>query len=267
MNRAADYAKLVLSMQPVAYYRMEPPGDPKDRAVLFDSTSGAHHGTLQFSDNYVGEPYAPGRFGQSLRLRGPMVGDYAIVPDCPKAMKDRLTVSVWAYLMNRPIGRALIATHRGVHAISDDAAQLQFTLSIDVDAESRECLEAAVTPHDGQKIAIAAEENEFPIGAWQHIAMVADGTVLHLYRNGEEVASAPCAGVLPGPEPSRLAIGCVVSNDGATPLARSPYFWPGRLDELAIFNRALSPDEIRTLYLGTPARQLPGSRDSRTGKR
>ena len=58
MFRASEgwnYAKLVLSMKPVAYYRMERPADPKDWAVLVDSAPSGRHGTL-YGTNEFTEP-------------------------------------------------------------------------------------------------------------------------------------------------------------------------------------------------------------------
>lgn len=252
-NQSADYAKLVLSMKPIAYYRMEPSEDSDRRSVLIDSSSDVHHGALYFNPAYVGEPYTTGRFGQALRLRGSMAGDYANVPNCPNANKDRLTVSVWAYLLSRPgIGnRGIIAASYDTDPTlkpEDGASMLQFRIGID--GESEKFLEGAVRQRDGKKAVLASEKSEFPIGAWQHLAMVADGTFLHLYRNGVEVASAPCIGVMPGPAFSKLAIGTSMRNDGTAPPEKLLCHWPGRLDELAIFNRALSPAEIRNLYIG-----------------
>jgi hypothetical protein len=260
IKTAADaYAETVLSMRPVAYYRMEPPRNPKDQDILMDSSLGTRNGRLYFNEQYFGERNAAGRFGQSLRLRGTMAGDYAIVPDGPHVIQDRLTVSAWVYLLIEPTGsRGIIATHRGIYASSDDAAPVQFTLDVCVSG----CLEAMVTPHHGQKMAVTQDGAKFPRGVWQHVALVADGTTLHLYRNGLVVGSAPCAGVLPKPKTSSLAVGCVVSNDGITPLARSPYFWSGRIDELAIFDRALSPDDIQRLS-GAPSARSQLQLDSR----
>ena len=109
VRESKAYADLVLSLQPVVYYRMERPKDVKDRYVLFDSAPGGHHGVLHFSDEYVGEPYVSGRFGQALRLRGPMVGDYAIVSDYPKTTDNRLTVSAWVMAMGRTYQGTIVA--------------------------------------------------------------------------------------------------------------------------------------------------------------
>jgi hypothetical protein len=74
---------------------------------------------------------------------------------------------------------------------------------------------------------------------------------LHLYRNGVEVASGPCRGVYASPAGKYLTIGCGnQAPQGVHPIC----FWEGRLDEMAIFHRALSRDEIEMLFHG-PAGQ------------
>ena len=97
-----DYAKFVLSLDPVAYYRMEGPADPKDEATIFDSSTGGNHGVLtrQKSEDPV-PAVMPVAYGDALSLRGQYGHDYAVVPDYPKTTNDQLTVSVWVWVTNR----------------------------------------------------------------------------------------------------------------------------------------------------------------------
>ena len=76
------------------------------------------------------------------------------------------------------------------------------------------------------------------------MAGVLDKSVLRLYRNGVEVASGPCNGLLANPAYSGLNIGSKTDDGDEGP---SGFFWHGRIDELAIFNRALSAAEILRL--------------------
>jgi hypothetical protein len=80
------------------------------------------------------------------------------------------------------------------------------------------------------------------------VAFVADGQTLRLYRNGEEVSSAPYKGLVRDPRIKALAIGTKLDLSGEEPDHVDFNMWDGRLDELAIFNHALSPGEIRELY-------------------
>ena len=262
-SSADAYAELVLSMKPAVYYRMEQPRDEKDGNVVFDSAPGGHHGILHFSNEYVGTPYDSGRFGRSLRFRGPMVGDYAIVPDYPKATHGRLTVSAWVLAIGRPYWAMVAANWGNVYVGRYD--QGQFMLGICQFPKERKLL-AAVTQRDGRLACAEVHEEPFsealPMGVWQHLALVADGTVLHVYRDGVQVAAIPCLGVLPNPPMTSLGIGCK-TNTAGTGLQEDPVqraYWQGRIDELAIFNQAFSAQEIRQLYLG---KSLPGQTDSK----
>ncbi len=243
-TRSDAYGALVLSMQPAVYYRMEMPkdGDPK---VLHDSAPGGHHGTIHFADGYVDTtPYAEGRFGQSLRLRGPMVGDYAIVEDYPKATDGRLTIAAWVLALGRS-DPSIIAANWILNASHRNEGQFVLYYSY----PSNGNFAGRGSDRNGLA-AIAIEgktwESAFPLGTWQHVAQVFDGDVMHLYRNGVEVASCPCRGVLRDPPVKWLSIGC----EEIAGIAGKVGFWQGKIDELAVFNHALSVGQIQQLFQG-----------------
>ena len=80
-------------------------------------------------------------------------------------------------------------------------------------------------------------------GGWMHFALVRSGSEAYTYINGEMVnRSMRCSGV-------------DISNDAPLSFANSPCIKGGRgqrfkgvLDELRVFDRALTPDEIKALY-------------------
>ena len=248
MRDSQAYAQMVLSLGPAVYYRMEPPTDKKDHRVIFDSSPGGHHGTLYFSDEYGGQPYSLGHMGWSLVLRGPLQGDHAIVPDYPKTSNDQLTVSAWVMAWHLE-GRAFIAGNWGHDRLAGGRECTgQFLFGVwDVGN-----LAAHVTQHDGRLIFISepGSPDGFPRGQWLHVALSADETTLRLYRNGVEVASRPCHGISPRPLVASLGIGCKTNSEGTHVEYTYPCYWCGRIDELAIFNRALSTREIKALYEG-----------------
>ena len=52
----------------------------------------------------------------------------------------------------------------------------------------------------------------------------------------------------------QLTIGCKdMRRSGDAPDIQPEFFWPGCIDELAIFNHTLSVAEIRQLFEGRPA--------------
>ncbi len=78
-------------------------------------------------------------------------------------------------------------------------------------------------------------------GDWTHIAGVYDGSRMILYRNGQEVASLVKTGSVDQSGTVQAAIGNQPTAAGET----RPF--DGLLDDIRIFDRALSPAEILTL--------------------
>ena len=105
------YGKLVLSLNPAVYYRMEKPTGQAAQRMVIDSTSGSNNGKLY--SRRKNTSYSAGRFGYAINLGGSGRGEYVIVPDYPKADNDSLTVSAWVLAMSRP-RRAIIASNWGV---------------------------------------------------------------------------------------------------------------------------------------------------------
>ncbi|MHC4558287.1 MAG: LamG domain-containing protein [Planctomycetota bacterium] len=87
-----------------------------------------------------------------------------------------------------------------------------------------------VNRYAGQEVAGIQPE----VGQWEHIAFTFDGTTGTLYHKGLAVASGPFS---LGPDTEAgLRFGCNDQNGG------NPY--NGALDEVRIYNRALSREEI-----------------------
>ena len=80
---------------------------------------------------------------------------------------------------------------------------------------------------------------------WQHVAGVADGSMLRVYLNGIEVGAAPYDGTIATGSGEGLGIGDSVSQP-------STIRFNGLLDELAIWNVALTPEQILSHYNAGP---------------
>jgi hypothetical protein len=81
------------------------------------------------------------------------------------------------------------------------------------------------------------------IGAWIHLAGTYDGQAWHLYSNGIERATrVDTLGAFPIDAPWGIGGRAAVEPPGDRRL------FTGRLDEVRIYNRALSPSEILDLY-------------------
>gem|GEM_PF-4049125 len=83
---------------------------------------------------------------------------------------------------------------------------------------------------------------------WHHLAATFDGTVSRVFLDGEVVGETPAPIVItPSDQPFRIGQAALSKERGMR----------GFIDEVAIFNRALSPDEVRTVYrIGRAGRPL-----------
>lgn len=80
---------------------------------------------------------------------------------------------------------------------------------------------------------------------WYHIAQTYDGSTLKLYVNGVQVNSSSNSGTVRYDD-SNVTIGADDNNGNST--AGMTFFFNGSIDEVMIFNRALSSAEILFLY-------------------
>jgi len=76
---------------------------------------------------------------------------------------------------------------------------------------------------------------QLPLNTWTHLAVTHDGTTLRLYVNGAQVGS-------------RAVAGSLLTSSGALRIGGNSIwgeFFQGSIDEVRIYNRALSPGEIQ----------------------
>ena len=237
-ERASEFARQLRALDPVAYYRMR----ITPEATLLRDVS-AHHLDGVIVPGSSQSTTVTGRIGAGLRLGGPATQSYAVVRDFPKAPTPALTVCAWVRADSRPRW-ASIAKHWAKDGGRNGGGQFHFGLWHDDGS-----LEVHV--HDAARREVGVRETEpLPIGEWQFVAFTLDGATLRLYRNGREVAAAPCRG-LSSSAPNGLGIG-VKLDRGLAPERNTPGFWDGVLDELAIFHRALSAEQILALYQLAP---------------
>lgn len=87
-------------------------------------------------------------------------------------------------------------------------------------------------------------------GVWYHICGVYDGVYNRLYLNGSEVSSASYSGTV-STTARNLTVGCSDIASGNT------RFFDGMIDEVSLFNRALTANEVAELYSSGSGEQYP----------
>jgi len=98
--------------------------------------------------------------------------------------------------------------------------------------DDRPCFEVPLTDWSHH----LSGSDPLPLGQWVHLAGVFDGKVMRLYMDGKEVAAMD----RPGPvRPNNLRL-CIGSYD-----ADHPAHFTGVVDDVRLYSRALTPDEIR----------------------
>lgn len=86
---------------------------------------------------------------------------------------------------------------------------------------------------------VIAGKSDIPRWTWQHVVLVKDASNVRLYLNGNLEIDTELA-VTASPLLSRLFLGGRSDNESN---------WEGRLDEIAVFDRALSPSEVASLTI------------------
>src|SRR5439155_7664466 len=84
---------------------------------------------------------------------------------------------------------------------------------------------------------VVCQPSSLPVNTWSHLTVTYDGSTLTLYRNGGAVATASVSGTL-SPSTGTLQIGASEYGE----------YFQGLIDEVRVYNRALSATEIQTIY-------------------
>jgi hypothetical protein len=113
-------------------------------------------------------------------------------------------------------------------------------------------LNVFITPGTGGAFNAGTDTEDIALEQWEHAAFVADPAteLVTLYRNGVVVAEQPYDGSFTtSPVNTALGIGVKTNDagDAADPGCCAAY-WNGKLDDLGLWLRALSSDEVAQIY-------------------
>ena len=191
-----------------------------------------------------GVTYAGAEVGQGFVLNG--TTSYVSVPSNPSLdignVGNGVTIEAWV----KPSGASCNGPIAEWESISLDGLQLW--------CQSDLQLFAKITGSTGPKHIISTGLNALTAANWQHVALTYDkgsGNAI-LYINGVVVASQNFGSITP--ETSYPDYNFDIGRRSAT--ADGTFFYSGMIDELAVYNRALSPCEIVAIYnAGTAGKQ------------
>src|SRR5438552_8114680 len=203
-----------------------------------DSTTPANNGTL-FSFPADNSQWVSGQIAGALQFGGVDVQDYVQVPDYPKPTNGTMTISAWVW-NDVQEGLTFQVTPQFIASWGSTSAKQQFRLGL-----QNNRLTASIA---AGTIITAVENTSLPNQTWQHVAFVVDGANLRVYRNGVEVATAAYGRQLSALSgPLNLTLGNLLDDTGVNPIAIPNAFF-GKMDDLGLWARALSGDEILAIF-------------------
>lgn len=205
--------------------------DDGSGTVLVDRSGNANHGTLLNSPAWT----SSGRFGSALTFDGTDQSVQVASPVGLPTGNGARTVAAWVNLAGEV---ATSGTNRFQSLVSWGTPLADAQLFSLERAAAGSYARLYVTGWNND--AAGATTDALPLGEWVHVAVTFDGSTLRFYRNGlaDGLTAASYSTTLGA---AGLLIGNIAANDG----------WHvglnGRLDELYVYNRALSASEIGTL--------------------
>ncbi|MCX7424473.1 MAG: PEP-CTERM sorting domain-containing protein [Planctomycetia bacterium] len=197
-----------------------------------DESGHGYDGTVH------GATLCPDRFGEADRAYSIhdagyiAIGEEEVDPPPPPNPTTAATFAAWVYLDQGGDGGYIL--NKGTYLVPE-----MYSLCIYDGPNAPRKLEARVNV-GGNYYWATSDQPLLPEETWTHVAGVYDGngTGLTLYVNGEIAANQPISGSLDQNE-RPLVFGGDVGNDGS--------FIEGRIDEVRIYNSALSQAEIQQI--------------------
>jgi len=198
-----------------------------------DSSGNGNNGTVEGGPGWVS-----GQFGQAMDLDG--ADDQVVVPDSASLELANLTMTAWIYLRSYPEDARIIsqevdgAPYSAYSIMMSGGGYKKFEFRIALD-------------NDRKRIPSSVD---IPLNQWTHVAATYDGANAVLYINGEIDQTVPQTGAL-------------LTTDNPVQIGGSQYWVPrlfaGLMDDAALFNVALTQDDVKSLMNNGLAAEIAGS--------
>ncbi|MEP7265054.1 MAG: LamG-like jellyroll fold domain-containing protein [Bacteroidota bacterium] len=160
------------------------------------------------------------------------VDDYITVPNASAAIvnSQNISLSCWVYPANNNI---VFPDYDGIcgfrNNVDADFYMIQHTAT-GIEARFR----------NSAGVAFDVVINSLTINTWQHLVLTYNGSALTLYKNGLSVGSIAASG--------SITSGTQTLYMGNLLYQGTNFYFKGKLDEVSLWNKALSTQEISCIY-------------------
>ena len=211
---------------PVAYYACE----SASGNTLPDSSGNGRNATLAGDYGYASYGFAAGKVGNALDLSSSWGGGYAKLPANLLSTACEATVASWVYLYSKQAWQR-------VFDFGKDTNSYMFLTN----SSEGNRMRFAITSSGYWNEQLVEGTSALPVGSWHHVAIVLGSNGGTLYLDGVQIGSNAAMTL----RPSDVGVGSAYYL-GRSQYAGDPYL-DGMIDELRIYDRALSASEIQTL--------------------
>jgi hypothetical protein len=209
--------------------------DESSGLIAADSSCYGGHGELKGFGTPV---WSAGRRGNALTLAPT---GWVRIANSPAVnapiIANRMTVAAWLYPTVATNTGIAVARQSGTanldsfYLSANTSGRIAFGLSNNLPGTPTNC----------------SDSQSAPLNQWTHAAATFDGTVVRLYKNGTQICSFTRA-VTMSAETTPVTIGANIDTVAET----AKFLFQGRLDDVVLYSRALSPTEITALGAGNP---------------
>lgn len=236
----ADYASTVNSLSPIGYWRFSEPTQPVVPTYPLNNSStagaalnGLYYGVPSLGGPGVNPPDTAASFSGNLQY-AEVPNNAALNPTGP------FTVEFWANLTNDTAGAKSGVVSRYITVAGGPTAQLGYLFFAN---NGNTAWQFRV--YNGSAATTITDANGAPditANTWYHVAGVYDGANITIYVNGVPTSTTTGTVVYRANTnaPTRIGAG--------TPETAPSLFFPGLIDNVAVFNSALSASQINAHY-------------------
>ena len=228
----------------VGYWKMDESSWTNDCSTTSVTDSSGNGNNGKSCPNAGGTQPTNGKYGNGGSFDG--TDDYVGISNTVNV--PRVTISVWVYMTSYPSSKKLVT------GFMDGLANGVYDKDIYITASGYPFFYV----YDGGGRTTSSGTSPLALNQWNHLVGTADGTNAYMFVNGVLVGSVAAGSTYSGYTVPNFFISGNIPN-------QSWDYFSGSIDEVRLYNRALSPAEVSALYNFAPGPKVYLKMDEGTG--